>query len=54
MNGSECDGTDIFMKSRKYGCSIQRGEAKVNRTFHLSPSENIFTRSNEKHSFFVL
>ena len=23
-------------------CSIQRGEAELNGTFHLSPNENIF------------
>ena len=42
MYGYECDGTDIFM-SWKIKCSIQRGEAKLNRTFHISPNENICT-----------
>ena len=42
MNGYECDGTDIFME-RKMECSIQLGEAKLNRTFHLSPNEGICT-----------
>ena len=40
MNGYECEGTDIFEKC-KMECSIQQGEAKLNRTFHLSTNENI-------------
>ena len=40
MNGYGCDGTDIFIRC-KIECSIQRGEAKLNRTFHLSLNENI-------------
>ena len=31
---NSCDGTSIF---------IQRGKAELNRTFHLSPHENICT-----------
>ena len=54
MNGSECDGTDIFMRS-KIECSIQRSEAKLNRTFHLSPNEKrMYHRMNERRSLFVL
>ena len=34
MNGYECNGTDIFMRL-EMECSIQRGIAKLNRTFHL-------------------
>ena len=39
MNGYECNGTDIFMRC-EMKCSIQRGKAELNRTFHLSPNEN--------------
>ena len=42
MNGYECDGIDVF-KRGKMECSIQRGKAKLNRTFHLSTDENICT-----------
>ena len=36
-------------------CSIQRGEAKLNGTFHLSPNENICSIARmRKHSLFVL
>ena len=45
MNGYECDGTDIFMRIE---WSIQQGEAKLNRTFHLSPNENICTIARMK------
>ena len=31
MNGYECNDTDVFMR-RKIECSVQRGEAKLNRT----------------------
>ena len=35
-------------------CSIQRGEADLNRTFHLSPNENICSIARmRKHSLFV-
>ena len=34
MNGYECNGTDIFMRL-EMECSIQRGIAELNRTFHL-------------------
>ena len=48
MSGYECNGTDIFMRW-KIECSIQRGEAKLNRTFHLSPNENIYTIARMKN-----
>ena len=36
-------------------CSIQRGEAELNGTFHLSPNENICSMVRiKKHSLFVL
>ena len=35
MNGYECNGTDIFMRL-EMECSIQRGKAELNRTFHLT------------------
>ena len=36
-------------------CSIQRGEAELNGTFHLSPNENICSIAQmRKHSLFVL
>ena len=35
-------------------CSIQRGEADLNGTFHLLPNENIFSIAPlRKHSIFV-
>ena len=34
MNGYECNGTVIFMRL-EMECSIQRGKAELNRTFHL-------------------
>ena len=34
MNGYEFNGTDIFMRL-EMECSIQRGKAELNRTFHL-------------------
>ena len=37
-----CDGTDIFMRW-KIKCSIQLGFASLDRTFNLSPHENIRT-----------
>ena len=40
MNVYECNGTNIFMRW-KMKCSIQRGEAELNGTFHLSPNKNI-------------
>ena len=39
-----CDGTDILIR-RKTKCSIQFGFASLNRTFNLSPHENICTTS---------
>ena len=36
-------------------CSIQRGKAELNGTFHLSPNENICSIVRmRKHSLFVL
>ena len=36
-------------------CSIQRGEAELNVTFHYSPNENICSIARmRKHSLFVL
>ena len=37
-------------------CSIQRGEAKLNRKFHLSPNENICTiaRMKDIHYLFYV
>ena len=36
-------------------CSIQRGKAELNGTFHLSPNENICSIARmRKHSLFVL
>ena len=36
-------------------CSIQRGEAELNGTFHPSPNENICSIARmKKHSLFVL
>ena len=37
-----CDGTYIFIRL-KMKCSIQLGFASLNRTFYLSPHENIRT-----------
>ena len=54
MNVYECNGTNIFMRW-KMTCSIQRGEAELNGTFHLSPNENICSIARmRKHSLFVL
>ena len=54
MNVYECNGTNIFMRW-KMKCSIQRGEAELNGTFHLSPNENICSIARmKKHSLFVL
>ena len=39
---NSCDGTAIFIRL-EMKCSIQRGKAELNRTFHLSPHENICT-----------
>ena len=50
MNGYECDGIEV-----KDGMFYLRGEAKLNRTFHLSPNENIMYHcTNEKHTLFDL
>ena len=37
-----CDGTDISIRC-KIKCTIQLGFASLNRTFNLSPHENIHT-----------
>ena len=39
---NSCDGTAIFIRW-EMKCSIQLGFASLNRTFHLSPHENIRT-----------
>ena len=39
---NSCDGTPIFIRG-EMKCSIQLGFASLNRTFHLSPHENICT-----------
>ena len=54
MNVYECNATNIFMRWNMK-CSIQRGEAEFNGTFHLSPNENICSITRmRKHSLFVL
>ena len=54
MNVYECNDTNIFMRW-KTERSIQRGEAELNGTFHLSPNENICSITRmRKHSLFVL
>ena len=54
MNVYECNVANIFMRW-KMKCSIQRGEAELNGTFHLSPNENICSIAQmRKHSLFVL
>ena len=52
---NESDGTDIVMRW-KMECSIQRGEANLNRTFHLSLNENICTIARMKyiHNLFYI
>ena len=52
MNGNESDGTDIFMRL-KMECAIQRGEANLNRTFHISPNENICTIAQMKNIHYL-
>ena len=46
----------IFPRGERLNCSIQRGEAKLNRTFHLSPTENIYTiaRMQNNHYLFYI
>ena len=34
-------------------CSIQRGEAELNGTFHLSQNENIFFHCSNKKTFII-
>ena len=53
MIGCECNGTDIFIR-RQMERSIQRGEAKLNRTFHLSLNENACTIARMKHIHYSL
>ena len=53
MNVYDCNGTNIFMRW-KIKCSIQRGEAELNGTFHLSPNKNICSIVRmRKHSLFI-
>ena len=52
MNSYECNGTDIFIRW-KIKCSIQRGEAKLNRTFKISPNENICTIARMKNIHYL-
>ena len=52
MNCYECDGTHIFMR-RDIECSIQRSEARLNRTYHLSSNENIFTIARMKNIHYL-
>ena len=54
MNVYECNGTNIFMRW-KMKFSIQRGEAELNGTFHLSPNENICSiRPSQKKNMFLV
>ena len=55
MNVYECNGMNIFMRW-KMKCSIQRGEAELNGTFHLSPNENIcsIARMRNIHYLFYI
>ena len=54
MNVYEYNGTNIFIRW-KMKCSIQRGEAELNGTFHFSPNENICSIARmRKHSLFGL
>ena len=55
MNGYECNGKDIFLRS-EMECSIQRGKAELNRTFHLQPNENRCTIARIKsiHNLFYI
>ena len=53
-----CDSTDIFMRWKmnmrwKMKCYIQLDFASLNRTFHLSPHDNIFDHLTHTHSSFV-
>ena len=52
MNVYECSGTNIFIRW-KMKCSIQRGKAKLNGTFHLSPNENICSNARMKKTFII-
>ena len=47
MDVYECNGTNIFMRW-KMKCSIQRGEAELNGTFHLSPKIQILKQIKRK------
>ena len=51
MIGYECDNCTGMRWKMEY--SIQRGEAKFNRTFHLSPNENIFTIARMKNIHYL-
>ena len=52
MNGYECDGKDLSCGER-WNMYIQRGEAKLNRTFHLSPTENMCTIARMKNIHYL-
>ena len=45
--------TIIYFHEMKIECSIQRGEAKLNRTIHLSPNENICTIPRMKNVHYL-
>ena len=40
---SQTESGDGVQSRGKIECSYQRGKAKLNKTFHLSPNENICT-----------
>ena len=52
MNDYECNGTNIFMWWKRK-CSIQRAEAELNGTFHLSPHENICSTARMKNIHYL-
>ena len=52
MNGYEGNGTDIFMR-REMECSIQRGKAELNRTFHLLSNEKSCTIARMKNIHYL-
>ena len=51
MNGYECNGTVIFMRG-EMECSIQRGNAELNRTF-ISHRMKIAVPSHELKAFII-
>ena len=52
MNVYECNGANMFM-SGKMECSIQRGGAKLNGTFHRLTNENICTSARMKNIHYL-